>query len=50
MLKRQINIYIGALLITVIGACATFTITRVAAETHSFVYTDTYFAPTGGAE
>ena len=48
MLKRQINFYMGALLITVVGAVATIVITRTAAEADSFVYTGEYFEPADG--
>jgi hypothetical protein len=43
MLNRRINFYMGAFLITVIGAAATLTITRVAAEADSYGYADPNF-------
>jgi hypothetical protein len=44
-MKRPINFYIGALLITIVGAVATIAITKVAAKADSYVYNDAYFAP-----
>ena len=48
MLKRQVNFYMGALLITVVGAAATLAIVRTAAQVDAFVYTDDYFGPAYG--
>ncbi|HEY0010603.1 MAG TPA: hypothetical protein VGB97_01660 [Candidatus Paceibacterota bacterium] len=39
MLRRKINFYIGALVITVCGAFATLLITKTAGEAGSYDYT-----------
>lgn len=46
--NRQVNFYISALLITVVGTLATVVITRTASEADAFGYTDRYFAPERG--
>jgi hypothetical protein len=41
-MHRQVNFYIGALMITVCGAVATLAITRTAAEVESLASTEIY--------
>lgn len=48
MRNRTVNLYIGALIITIVGSLATLMIVHVAVTTTSFNYTPQYFAPERG--